>query len=62
MDKGTIDFTAFRRELDNLCERYHVLKKKETVRRENLSGLVQFYDVELSLKLNQHIGDGWIIE
>ena len=62
MDKGTIDFASFRRDLENLCNKYHVLLKKEIVRRENLHGVPQFYEAELSLKLNNPVGDDWLIK
>lgn len=62
MDKGTVDFASFRRDLEYLCNKYHVLLKKEIVRRENLHGEMKFYEAELSLKLNGPIGGDWIIE
>lgn len=62
MTKGSIDFDAYRRELYNLCEKYHVLIKEERVRRENPHSSMKFYEVLLSLKTDNHIGSGWIIE
>lgn len=63
MDKGTIDFSAFRHELDNLCNKYHVLKKKEMVRRDTpYDTRAKYYEVELSVKVSGGIGDDWLIE
>ena len=63
MDKGTIDFNAFRRELLNLCDKYHVLLKKEIVRRDTPHDkLAKYYDFELSLKVTGGIPGEWIIE
>ena len=61
MDKGTVDFAAFRREFHNLCDKYHVLLKIERVRRDTPYDIhPKFYEAEISLKVSGGIGNDWI--